>query len=178
MHLLKYRVFHFIDNYNPQYLIKLNKNINLIYRNYKTKINIDELIEIKNFCKKNKYKIYLANNYKLAIKLRLNGVYLPSFNKDFVKIIHQKKNFDILGSAHNLKEVRIKEKQGVKYLFLSPLFKKNNKSLGIYKFMNLSKNTNLKIVALGGINNENIKLLKLIKIKNISSISYIEKLYE
>lgn len=175
---MKYRVFHFIDNYNPQYLIKLNKNINLIYRNYKNKININELIKLKNFCKKNKYKIYLSNNYKLAIKLNLNGVYLPSFNKDFIKIIHQNKNFDILGSAHNLKEIRIKEKQGVKYLFLSPIFKKNNKSLGIFKFMNLSQKTKLQIVALGGINNENIKLLKLIKLKNISSISYIKKLYE
>ena len=175
---MKYRVFHFIDNYNPQYLIKLNKNINLIYRNYKNKISINELIELKNFCKKNKYKIYLSNNYKLAIKLNLNGVYLPSFNRDFIKIIHQNKNFDILGSAHNLKEIRIKEKQGVKYLFLSPIFKKNNKSLGIYKFMNLSQKTKLQIVALGGINNENIKLLKLIKLKNISSISYIKKLYE
>ena len=175
---MKYRVFHFIDNYNPQYLIKLNKNINLIYRNYKNKININELIELKNFCKKNKYKIYLSNNYKLAIKLKLNGVYIPSFNRDFIKIIQQNKNFDILGSAHNLKEVRIKEKQRVKYLFLSPLFKKNNKSLGIYKFMNLSKNTKLEIVALGGINSENIKLLKLIKLKNISLISYIKKLYE
>lgn len=175
---MKYRVFHFIDNYNPQYLIKLNKNINLIYRNYKNKISINELIKLKNFCKKNKYKIYLSNNYKLAIKLNLNGVYLPSFNKDFIKIIHQNKNFDILGSAHNLKEIRIKEKQGVKYLFLSPIFKKNNKSLGIYKFMNLSQKTKLQIVALGGINNENIKLLKLIKLKNISSISYIKKLYE
>jgi len=178
MHLLEYRVFHFIERYNPQYLKKLNKNINLIYRNYENKTNLNELIELKNFCKKNKFKIYLSNNYKLAIKLNLNGVYLPSFNKDFIKTIYQKKKFEILGSAHNLKEVRIKEKQRVKYLFLSPIFKKNNRSLGIYKFMNLSKNTNLKIVALGGINNENIKLLKLIKIKNISSISYIEKLYE
>jgi len=44
--------------------------------------------------------------------------------------------------------------------------------------MNLSQKTKLQIVALGGINNENIKLLKLIKLKNISSISYIKKLYE
>src|SRR6056300_1679067 len=178
MHLLKYRVFHFIDNYNPQYLVKLNKNINLIYRNYNNKININELIELKNFCKKNKYKIYLSNKHKLAIKIKLHGVYILYFNKDFIKIIHQNKNFDILGSAHNLKEIRIKEKQGVKYLFLSPIFKKNNKSLGIYKFMNLSQKTKLEIVALGGINSENIKLLKLIKLKNISSISYIKKIYE
>ena len=44
--------------------------------------------------------------------------------------------------------------------------------------MSLSNNTKLEIVALGGINSENIKLLKLIKLKNISSISYIKKLYE
>ena len=121
----------------------------------------------------------MSNNIKLAIKLNLDGAYIPAFNKSLTHNCFQlKKKFNLLGSAHNLKEIRIKEKQGVKYLFLSPIFKKNNKSLGIYKFMNLSQKTKLQIVALGGINNENIKLLKLIKLKNISSISYIKKLYE
>ena len=36
-----------------------------------------------------------------------------------------KKNFVIIGSAHNLKEIRIKEKQNVKKIVLSSLFKKN-----------------------------------------------------
>ena len=36
----------------------------------------------------------------------------------------KKKKFIIIGSAHNLKQIRIKEMQGVQIIFFSPLFKK------------------------------------------------------
>ena len=68
-----------------------------------------------------------------------------------------KKNFKIIGSAHNLKEIRIKEKQNVEKIFLSSLFKKNKNYLGINKFKLLSKLNKKKIVALGGISKKNIK---------------------
>ena len=85
--------------------------------------------------------------------------------------------FKLIGSAHNLKEIRNKEIQKVSYLFLSPLFlsKKNEKSLGIYKFMNLSGKTRKKIVCLGGINKDNIKKINLIKPYGIAAISFFTK---
>ena len=84
----------------------------------------------------------------------------------------------ILGSAHNLSEIRIKEKQGVTSLFLSPIFSKKNKQpLGLYRFMNLKRLTNINVVALGGINKNSIKKLNLINVNQFASISYINKLY-
>ena len=56
-----------------------------------------------------------------------------------------------MGSAHNIKEIRIKEKQNVKLIFISSLFKKNKNYLGIYKFINLKNLTNRNVIALGGI---------------------------
>ena len=88
-----------------------------------------------------KITFLISNEIDLAFKLKLDGVYLPSFNKEFK---HKKfsyfKNFIIIGSAHSLKEIRIKEKQNVEQIFLSPLFKtkKSKKSLGILRFNNLS----------------------------------------
>jgi thiamine monophosphate synthase len=77
-----------------------------------------------------------------------------------------------------LREIREKEKQGVNYLFISPIFKKDEKkSLGLYRFINISKYTKCKIVALGGINGLNIKKLKLIKVNKFASIKYIKSLY-
>ena len=72
---------------------------------------------------------------------------------------HTKKKFEVLGSAHNLKEVKIKEKQGCTTIFLSPLFKvnKSNYYLDVVKFNILANNTDRKIIALGGINFNNLR---------------------
>ena len=86
-----------------------------------------------------------------------------------------RKNFLIFGSAHNNKEIKIKEKQGVKIIFLSSIFKRNENYLGINKFKLFSNLTNKKIVALGGLSNKNLKKLKLVKCFGFAGISLFEK---
>ena len=85
-----------------------------------------------------------------------------------------KKNFEIIGSAHNLKEIRIKEKQKVSKIFISSLFKKNKNFLGINKFRILSKLTKKKIVILGGVTKENKKKISLLNQTEFAGISYFE----
>ena len=85
-----------------------------------------------------------------------------------------KKNFRIVGSAHNLKEIRIKENQNVRKIFLSSLFKKNKNFLGVYKFKLLSKLTKKNIVILGGISNKNKRKLTLLNQSDFAGISYFE----
>ena len=82
-----------------------------------------------------------------------------------------------MGSAHNVVEIKQKEKQGVELLFLSPLFKTKDykKELGIIKFNFLSNLSKKKIIALGGINEKNIKKLKLTNTYGFSGISYFLK---
>jgi len=106
----------------------------------------------------------------------LHGVYLPSFNKSLkIKFIKNNK-LDIIGSAHNLKEIRIKEKQGARCIFISSIFKtkKSKDYLGVYRFNSLSKLSTKKIVALGGINNINLKKLRLVKCDGYASITYLK----
>ncbi len=118
----------------------------------------------------------MSNNVKLAIKLKLDGVYLPSFNKSFNHLAYSfKKRFVILGSAHSLQEVNIKKFQAVKFFFISSLFKKNKNYLGIYKFKFFESFTKKKLVALGGINKKNIKKLSLLNICGYAGISYFKK---
>ena len=76
------RVFLFVDEYNFKELSFLKKNIDIIYRNYKKKIDKSTLLSLKNFCKRDKRKFYISNNIKLSIQLKIDGVYIPSFNKD------------------------------------------------------------------------------------------------
>ncbi len=118
----------------------------------------------------------MANNIKLAIKLDLDGVYLPSFNKSYAHLSYSyKKKFQIIGSAHNIKEIRNKEIQNVSKIFLSSLFKKNNNFLGINKLKLLTNLTKKKIVVLGGISKKNIKLLKLLNLPEFAGISFFEQ---
>ena len=134
-----------------------------------------EIIKIKNYCKKKGLKFFLSNNIKLSIKLNLNGAYIPSYNKSFKHLSYLfKKEFELIGSAHNLKEIRIKELQQVKSIFLSSVFKKNKNYLGINKFKIKTKLTKRKIIALGGVSKENLKKLKLLKCDGFSGISYFE----
>ena len=107
--------------------------------------------------------------------LNLDGAYIPSFNKDKKHLSFSLvKNFLIIGSAHNNKEIKIKEQQKVSVIFLSSIFKKNKNYLGINKFKLLSKLTNKKIIALGGVSNSNIKKLKLLSCFGFAGISYFE----
>ena len=80
----------------------------------------------------------------------------------------------MLGSAHNNKEIKLKERQLVKIIFLSSLFKKNKNYLGINKFKLLSRLTNNKVIALGGISNKNLKKLKLLNCFGFAGISFFE----
>ena len=175
MHKKIPNIFTFISEFNKEQILSLNQNIGIIFRNYNKKDEKDKILEIKKFCKKNNRQFYLANNLKLALNLNLDGAYIPSFNKDLENLKYsRKKNFLLLGSAHNIYEIKIKEKQKVEIIFLSPLFKTKNykQGLDVIKFNILSKKSKKKIIALGGINKKNINNLKITNAYGFSGISY------
>ena len=168
--------YYFINNLETNNIDKQDKQTVIIYRNYSLKkLNEKIILKIKKYCRKRGNKFYLSNNIKLAIKFNLDGAYIPSFNKNTKHLAYSfKKNFEIIGSAHNLKEIRAKENQKVKKIFLSSLFKKNKNFLGINKFKNISMLTKEKIIALGGISHKNQKKLNLVNNFGFAGISYFE----
>ena len=175
IHYNFYSKYYFISNFDTKNLNKLDKNTSIIYRNYTNPTDEKKLLNLKNFCKKKNFKLFLSNNIKLAIKLNLNGAYIPSFNKNFNHLsFNLKKNFKLLGSAHNYKEIKIKETQKIEIIFLSSLFKKNKNFLGINRFNNLSAITNLNFIALGGISKKNHKKLSFTNCSGFAGISFFE----
>ena len=170
------RKYYFINKFDTNNIEKQDKQTVIIYRNYSKKIADQTLIlKIKRYCRKKSIKFYLSNDIKLAIKLDLDGAYIPAFNKSLKHLSYSyKKKFKILGSAHNLKEIRIKENQNVEKIFLSSLFKENKNFLGINKFKLLSKITKKNIVVLGGVSIKNIKKLSLLNQSDFAGISYFE----
>ena len=176
MHKKILKKYYFIEKFDKSNIDKQDNNTAIIYRNYSKKTEKKEILKLKYYCKKKGLKFLLSNNIKLSLKLDLDGAYLPSFNKNIQHLNYNfKSNFLIIGSAHNLKEIRIKELQKVKIIFISSIFKKNENFLGLNKFKIISKFSKKKIVALGGLSKSNIKLLKLTNCYGFAGISYFKK---
>ena len=100
-------------------------------------------------------------------------MYISAYNK---KIYH---NINVIGSAHNFREIYQKIKQKCKIVILSRLFevdKKNKKRfLDIVKFNLISQNYKIKILPLGGIKEKNLLKLNLIKSDGFALMSEIKK---
>ena len=115
-------------------------------------------------------------NVRLAIKLGLDGVYLSAHNKRIrSSSFCLKKNFLVIGSAHNARDIEIKKRQRVQELFISPIFKdKNRSAIGLHKSKYIYELFKGNKIALGGINAKNLKLLKLLNFTGFAGIKYFE----
>ena len=158
MHKYLPNLFIFLDQYNNQIFKNNNTKIGIIYRNYNDPKRETELI-------------------KLALKVRADGIYIPSFNKTKKFLNLEKKNLTILGSAHNQKEIREKISQKCQAIFLSPIFyvEKSINFLNVYKFNSLSRSNKVNILALGGITEHNVHKLRLLHTKGFGGIGIFKK---
>jgi thiamine-phosphate pyrophosphorylase len=177
MHNYK-KIYYFIDDFNIDEIGRLNKNISLIYRNYKKEYKIDLIKKIRDICVVKKHEFFISNNLKIAKELSLNGIYIPSFDtlENFNNLsVH--KNFKIIGSAHNKAQIINKKKQGCSEIFVSPIFKNKNYSsyLGVNRFNLITNALNVKVIALGGIDLSNFSKLNLTNCDGFASIRWIKK---
>ena len=158
--------------------IKIRNKFSIIYRNNRKIDNLKELIRFRRNCKLKAIKFYVANNCLLAVSLNADGIYLSSFNKSLNSLNYKKSKFEIIGSAHNFKEILCKKKQGCSFVLLSKLFLVNyDKSapfLGIIKFNNYLK-IYKNLIPLGGINLNNLMALKSVNSTGLALLSEIKK---
>jgi thiamine-phosphate pyrophosphorylase len=167
--------YYFINKFDKSHIDKQAKKTIIIYRNYNQNLDEKLIIKIKNYCKKKSNKFFLSNNIKLAIKLDLDGAYIPSFNRNKKHLSYSfKKKFIVVGSSHNVYEMRTKELQKVESIFLSSLFKKNKNYLGINRFKLISLLTKKPVISLGGVSKTNLKKLSLIDCVGFAGISFFE----
>ena len=133
------------------------------------------ILNFRDYCRKRQKRFLISNNIKLALNLNLDGVYIPSFNTSKKHLSYSfKKKFLLIGSAHNLKEIRLKEIQKINKIVVSSIFKKNKNYLNLNRFNLLTKLTKLQIIALGGISKSNLKKLKLVNCTGFAGISFFE----
>ena len=158
--------------------IKKQGKFSVIYRNKNNLENISDLLNYRRFCKLKSIKFYVANNTKLAVLLKSDGIYISAFNKSLKPLTLKKSNFDLIGSAHNFHEIALKNKQGCKTILLSKLFlvnyDKKASYLGVIKFNNYLK-INKNLIPLGGISINNLNYLNNVNSEGFALLSEIKK---
>ena len=172
-----YLIIESIKDINLKNIKKRNK-FAIIYRNKKKFDKKEELKKFRKKCKLKSIDFFVANNLNLATYLKSDGIYLSSYNKSLKALSQKKKGLSIIGSAHSLREICTKSRQGCEIILFSKLFlvdyDKNAPFLGVVKFNNflkISKN----LVPLGGINLNNINRLNQIKCEGFALLSEIKK---
>ena len=81
----------FTEKLTPN-LEKKTKHINIIYNNnFEDKDKFINFLNLNYYCKKKKIPIFVLNNAKIAIKYKLNGIFLTSDNKRFTLTPYIKK---------------------------------------------------------------------------------------
>ena len=184
MNKIFYKHYVFLEQINKlieENLLKFN-DINIIINvNNNNKNSLDNEISIINFAKKNKIPFLFKNNIRKCIKYNSDGIFIDSINKETIKSTLFKKNFLIIGAAHNQLEYYFKKRQNCKIIALSPIF--NNpkfskyETLGPIKFNLITQSwgASTDLCALGGINETNIKKIILTKATAIAFQRYITK---
>jgi thiamine-phosphate pyrophosphorylase len=175
--------FYFFTDTLDEIITKNIKNFNKLSFIYKSNsindINHANINTIKSFCRKNKIPFFISDNFKLAKKYGTDGIFLSSTYKRIGNIFLKKKNFRIIGSAHNQLEYSLKKKQLCEMIMLSPLFHNKkysqNMILNVCKFNLISINWKKKICALGGINLNNLKKLNMTRSSAAAFISLMKQ---
>jgi thiamine-phosphate pyrophosphorylase len=178
----KIKKYIFIKNLNEKIIKNIKKldNVEVIFNNEDfNNVSLKQCIEIRDFCLKNKIRLYIINNYKMALKTKANGIFISSRNRRINLNEFLLKKFHIIGSAHNQLEYYFKKKQRCKTITLSPLFYNpkysNNKILGPIKFNLISKMWKTSLCALGGITKKNYKKVGLTKASSVAFQRLIEE---
>ena len=166
-----------INNLIKGNVVKFN-NINIIIDiNKKDKKGLENQLSIIKFAKKNKIPFLFKNNFQKCIKYNASGIFIDANYKKLTKPMLLKKNFHIIGSAHDQLEYSQKLRQKCHLVMLSPLFfnekYSKNKILNISKFNQKTINWNIKLCALGGINSKTLKKIKLTKCMAIGFKKFI-----
>lgn len=135
-------------------------------------------LDIKKVTDKYKIPFLINDNVALAIEIDSDGVHIGQGDlaiEEARKIIGEDK---ILGvSASNMDQAIDAQEKGADYLGVGAVFPTSSKdtevSLSLEELKDIKERVRIPVVAIGGINHENIHLLEASKIDGVSVISTI-----
>ena len=152
--------------------------VQLREKNLEEELFLKEAEEIKELCQKYKVPFVINDNVDIAIKMDADGVHVGQSDMEAKDVRAKLGENKIIGvSAQTVEQALLAEKQGADYLGVGAVFKTGSK----YDAEDVSHDTlkkiceavNIPVIAIGGINRENVALLSGSGICGIAVISAI-----
>lgn len=140
---------------------------------------IEEAIKIREMCKENNVLFLINDCVDIALKVNADGVHLGLEDIPYEKARALLGKEKIIGmTAHNKEEAINFEKQGADYIGISPIFTTTTKpdagnAIGTEKLKKIVNLIKIPCVAIGGINENNIKEVIKTGAEGIAIISAI-----
>lgn len=172
----------------------LSKNSTIIIREYDLDEKNREAFaqKISALARARNLKVLVGKDFKLARKIKADGIHFSDFDQLPLQFFNQKsfpKNFIFSFACHSFKSFLKAKKLNLDMIFLAPIFPtSSHQETKIFGLKNLAKiavkhkKQNYfsppifaKILALGGVNSQNLKALKKLKISGFGAIDYFSK---
>ena len=139
---------------------------------------LERALKLKKLCKKYGVPLIINDNVNIALKSGADGVHLGEKDmpiKDAIKMLGKDK---IIGaSATNFNDAIKAQKSGASYIGVGSIFytysKKDAKNVSVITLKSICEYVDIPVVAIGGINIENVRYLNDSKISGIAVISSI-----
>lgn len=160
---------------------KLPRGSAIILRHYSHPDKARLAHKLALICKRRRLKLLIANDVRLAISVRSDGVHVPDYNLSQIPRIRSKlrKGQIITAATHSLRRIHMAGKMKADAAMISPVFPTRSHdfsgSLGVFRLRAISRNSPLPLIALGGISSRNIAQLKNMNLHGIAAITALEK---
>lgn len=139
---------------------------------------LDEALEIKELCKEYRVPFVINDNVEIAIKSGAAGVHVGQSDMELTEARKKLGDDRIIGvSVQNVEQAVLAEKNGADYLGVGAVFTTDTKTDADYVSYDMLKSicsaVKIPVVAIGGIDEENIEKLSGSGICGVSVISAI-----
>lgn len=137
-----------------------------------------EAQEIKNICSQYQVSFLINDNVELACRVHADGVHVGQSDMEVLQAREQIGKNKILGvSAQTVKQAVLAEKQGADYLGVGAVFATNSKTdakpVDLVTLREICQAVSIPVIAIGGINKENLGQLSGTGICGVAVISAI-----
>lgn len=139
---------------------------------------LEEAVNIKELCKKNKVPFVINDDVDIAIKMDADGVHVGQSDMEAGNVREKLGPDKIIGvSAHTVEQAIRAEKRGADYLGVGAVFPTGSKDdaedVSFETLKAICENVNIPVIAIGGISNSNVLELANTGICGIAVISAI-----
>lgn len=147
-------------------------------KNLDTDSFFKEAIKIKELCKKYNLPFIINDNVEIALKSNADGIHVGQDDMNAKEVRKLIGNDKILGiSVQTVEQALLAQEQGANYLGVGSIFtttsKDDAKNVSINTLKEICNAVNIPVVAIGGIDKDNIKQLSKTGINGIAVISAI-----